>query len=67
MHNTRIALPSLTQLLPPQMLEPWSQRPIHIMILAHKFILAIIINGIEFIAPVAVEEEPFGWRGGSKG
>ena len=67
MHNTRIALPPLTHLLPPQMLEPGSQRPINIMILAHKFILAIIINGIEFIAPVPVEEEPFGGRGGCEG
>lgn len=56
--QNRTSQPTLTNLTPPQILKPRSQRPINIMILPRKPPLAPIIQLIELIAPMASEPEP---------
>lgn len=54
----RLALSSLTDVLAPNVLVPWSNGPIDVVVLACKAILARIAEGIGFITPVAPEVEP---------
>ena len=62
MDSARIAGTALADLRPAQMLEARSQRAGDVVILADELVLPAIVDRIEFIAPMAVEEEPFGGR-----
>ena len=67
LNDTRIRVPPLTDLLPPQVLEPWPERTVHIMVLSCKPILPFVAQLIKLVAPMAGKVEPRSggvWRGG---
>ena len=66
MDSARITGTALADLLPAQMLEARSQRAADVVILADELVLAAIVDRVDFIAPMAVEEEPFGGRFGGE-
>lgn len=65
--HTRVPVGTLTDFAAIKMLKAWTQRSIHIMVLTCKAVLPTISKGIKFVAPVAVEVEPFCGRIGAGG
>ena len=49
-----------------EVFETRPQWPIHVMILPREAVLSTVSQWVEFVAPVAVEVEPLGRRGGAE-
>jgi hypothetical protein len=58
--NTGSTIRALADLVAVEMLEFRTERPIHVVILARKSVLALIAERVEFVAPMASKMEPFG-------
>jgi hypothetical protein len=55
---------ALADLVAVEMLEFRTERPIHVVILACKSVLALIAKRVELVAPLASIMEPFSRSGG---
>lgn len=59
LYHTGVRGLTLAHLAPAEVLKPWPQRPIDIVVLAGKSILTSVTKRIELVSPMAIEEEPF--------
>lgn len=62
-----VLVAALTHFAAVEVLESGSEWPVHVVVLSGEPVLSVIAERVEFVAPVSVEIEPFGWGVGAGG